>query len=286
VASDPAPSRARRNLLVTLVGAVLVAGLALWVGGAMAARATDSADDEPDGAVRSPSTTAPSTTTTMPTTTTSTIPPTTTTTAPPAAGADGTLQSGEEGDEVVALQARLAELGYWHGPSDGRYGQLTRQAVMAFQKAEGLGRDGVAGPATLAALVGATRPAPLEPTGDHLEIDLGRQILLVVEGGQTTWVLNTSTGNGEAYAAPGGGTAVAATPTGRFAITREIDGLREAPLGTLYRPKYFVGGIAIHGSGSIPSEPASHGCARLTNDAMDLLWSSGLAPLGTPVLVH
>jgi hypothetical protein len=99
-------------------------------------------------------------------------------------------------------------------------------------------------------------------------------------------VLNTSTGSGEAYASPRGGTAVATTPAGRFAINREIDGLREAPLGTLYRPKYFVGGIAIHGSGSIPARPASHGCARVTNGAMDLLWSSGLAVVGTPVLTY
>jgi lipoprotein-anchoring transpeptidase ErfK/SrfK len=157
---------------------------------------------------------------------------------------------------------------------------------MAFQKAQGLGRDGVAGPATLAALPGAQRPAPVDPAGTHLEIDLARQILLVVEGGQTRWVLNTSTGNGEAYAAPSGGTAVATTPTGRFTINREVDGLRQAPLGTLYRPKYFVGGIAIHGSGSIPAQPASHGCARVTNAAMDLLWASGLAPIGAPVVVH
>jgi Putative peptidoglycan binding domain/L,D-transpeptidase catalytic domain len=268
---------------VVLLAAAVLAGVALWVGGAMAARATDTPDDPaPD----TTSTSAPTTTSsTPPTTTTSTIPPTTTTTVAPAA-ADGTLEHGEQGAEVVALQERLDELGYWHGSSDGRYGQLTRQAVMAFQKAEGLGRDGVAGPATLGALTGASRPVPRDPSGNHLEIDLGRQILLVVEGGQTRWVLNTSTGNGEAYAAPGGGTAVAATPTGRFSITREIDGLRAAPLGTLYRPKYFVGGIAIHGSGSIPAQPASHGCARVTNSAMDLLWSSGLAPLGTPVLTY
>ena len=144
----------------------------------------------------------------------------------------------------------------------------------------------MAGPATLAALPGAARQTPVDASGTHLEVDLERQILLVVEGGRTTWVLNTSTGNGEAYASPRGGTAVATTPTGRFTIQREIDGLREGPLGTLYRPKYFVGGIAVHGSGSIPAHPASHGCVRLTNAAMDLLWSSGLAPLGTPVVVH
>src|SRR5690606_24927136 len=185
-----------------------------------------------------------------------------------------------------ALQAKLVEQGFWLGTPDGSYGQLTRQAVMAFQKAHGLGRDGVAGPATLAAVGTTTRPAPQNPSGNHLEIDLARQILIVVQNGQTQWVLNTSTGNNEAYAAPGGGTAVASTPPGSFTVQREIDGLRQAPLGTLYRPKYFNGGIAIHGSGSIPAQPASHGCARVTNAAMDLLWSSGVAEIGTPVWVY
>ena len=67
---------------------------------------------------------------------------------------------------------------------------------------------------------------------------------------------------------------------------RQIDGLREAPLGTLWRPKYFNGGIAIHGSPSIPGQPASHGCARLHDAAMDLLWDDDLVPVGTPVWVY
>jgi peptidoglycan hydrolase-like protein with peptidoglycan-binding domain len=288
VASTSAPSRARRGLLIIPLLAVGLGGLALWIGGAMTARGATGASEGPAvGSTASTSTTFPSSTTsTAPSPTTTAPAPTTTTTAPPAPAADGTLGLGERGGEIAALQRRLEELGFWPGATDGRYGQLTRQAVMAFQKAEGLGRDGVAGPTTLAALATASRPAPREPSGNHVEIDLARQILLVVEGGQTTWVLNTSTGNGEAYASPRGGTAVATTPTGHFTINREVDGLREAPLGTLYRPKYFVGGIAIHGSGSIPAEPASHGCARVTNAAMDLLWSSGLAAIGTPVQVY
>jgi peptidoglycan hydrolase-like protein with peptidoglycan-binding domain len=283
VAVAPAPSPARRGLLSALVVAS-VAGPALGMGGC--ARSSRAADGPAAPASDSTTSTAPSSTTTTAPSTTTTVPPTTTTTVPPPAGADGTLELGEEGAEVAALQEHLDQLGYWHGASDGTYGQLTRQAVMAFQKAEGLGRDGVAGPITQFALGAAVRPAPREASGNHLEIDLGRQILLVVEGGQTKWVLNTSTGSGEAYASPRGGTAVATTPAGRFAINREVDGLREAPLGTLYRPKYFVGGIAIHGSGSIPAHHASHGCARVTNGAMDLLWSSGLAVVGTPVLTY
>jgi peptidoglycan hydrolase-like protein with peptidoglycan-binding domain len=272
--------RGRRRLVaIVLVGAA-AAGAGLLLSGVLEARDADLASE--DGGDGLTSTTS-STTTTVPTTTT--LPPTTTTTAPPAA-ADGTLEPGERGPEVADLQARLGDLGYWLGTPDGTYGQLTRQAVMAFQKAQGLGRDGVAGPATLAALPTAARPVPREAGGAHLEIDLDRQILLVVADGQARWVLNTSTGSGEAYAAPGGGSAVASTPRGSFTIERQIDGLREAPLGTLYRPKYFHGGIAIHGAGQIPAHPASHGCARVTNSAMDLLWSSGVASLGTPVLVY
>jgi peptidoglycan hydrolase-like protein with peptidoglycan-binding domain len=229
---------------------------------------------------RTTTTTAPTTTTTAPTTT---VPPTTTT-LPPDPAADGTLRLGEEGDAVLALQQRLVELGYWMGEPDGNYGQLTRQAVMAFQKVEGLGRDGVAGPITQERLAAAGRPVPRG--GGGLEIDLARQVLFVVEGGRVTWAINTSTGNGEAYTSSSGAEARAVTPPGQFSIQRQIDGLREAPLGTLYRPKYFNGGIAVHGSGSIPANPASHGCARVTNSAMDMLWASGVAEIGTPVWVY
>ncbi len=76
------------------------------------------------------------------------------------------------------------------------------------------------------------------------------------------------------------------TPAGRFQITRQIDGVREAPLGDLYRPKYFSRGIAFHGSPSIPGHPASHGCTRLHDDAVDFIWANGLAPIGTPVWVY
>lgn len=272
----------RRAALTAVVGVGGVVGVALFVGGLVVA--TDGTPVSADREVAAPTTTteAPTTTTTAPTTTTEA--PTTTTTAPPSAAADGTLELGESGPEVQALQDRLAALGYWLGTPDGTYGQLTRQAVMAFQKVEGLARDGVAGPATQQALATASRPVP---RGTHgIEIDLDRQVLFVVQDGRVTWAINTSTGNGEAYTSSTGGTARAVTPPGHFTIERQIDGLREAPLGTLYRPKYFNGGIAIHGSGSIPAQPASHGCARVTNAAMDLLWSSGVAEIGTPVWVY
>jgi peptidoglycan hydrolase-like protein with peptidoglycan-binding domain len=284
------------------LGLALVAGLALSACSQADSRTANSTTTERADASASttaeattterPTTTAP-TTTVPPTTTTTTappptttVPPTTTTTAPPDPATDGLLKLGESGPTVAALQQRLSDLGYWMGTPDGTYGQLTRQAVMAFQKAEGLDRDGTAGPVTQQRLATAGRPAARDGSYNHIEIDLERQIMLVVANGQVQWAFNTSTGNGEAYTSSSGGSARAATPPGSFTIQRQIDGIREAPLGTLYRPKYFNGGIAMHGSGSIPATPASHGCARLTNAAMDLLWSSGVAEIGTPVVVY
>jgi peptidoglycan hydrolase-like protein with peptidoglycan-binding domain len=304
---DTTNRRARRLLAVAMVGGLMVAGCseadqrAAAKGGLDTERPATSGPDAGAGAATTgrgtaaPTTTVPATaapttdppeTTTVPPAPTTTVPPVTTTTAPPDPAADGLLELGESGPGVAALQQRLSDLGYWLGTPDGTYGQLTRQAVMAFQKAEGLGRDGVAGPVTQQRLAVAGRPQPRDGSGNHLEIDLERQVLMVVANGQAQWAFNTSTGSGEAYTTSSGGSARAATPPGTFTIQREIDGLREAPLGTLYRPKYFNGGIAIHGSGSIPAQPASHGCARLTNSAMDLLWSSGVATIGTTVLVY
>jgi peptidoglycan hydrolase-like protein with peptidoglycan-binding domain len=286
------PSGNRRRTLVIGAGAVaLVVVAALGIGAELSGSGGDTETSDRQPATTeppTPTTDAPTTTTAPPTTTTApptTVPPTTTTTAPPDPAADGTLELGEGGPAVLALQERLVDLGYWIGSPDGNYGQLTRQAVMAVQKAEGIGRDGVAGPVTQGRLAAAGRQSS-RAGGTGLEIDLERQILMVVHGGQVQWVINTSTGNNEAYTSSTGGSARAVTPPGSFRINREIDGVREAPLGTLYRPKYFNGGIAIHGSGSIPAHPASHGCARVTNSAMDMLWSSGVAAMGTPVTVY
>jgi peptidoglycan hydrolase-like protein with peptidoglycan-binding domain len=297
VSPSPSPTSAkrRRNVGLGAAAGLVVLVTALGVGRALSGSGgdTETSDGRPTTTSEAPTTIAPPTTTTVPSTTTTTAPPTTTTTAPPTTtttappdpAADGTLELGERGPAVLALQKRLVGLGYWLGSADGTYGQLTRQAVMAFQKAEGLGRDGVAGPVTQGRLAGAQRQAS-RAGGTGLEIDLERQILMVVQGGQVRWVINTSTGNNETYTSSTGGSARAVTPPGSFTIYREFDGVREAPLGTLYRPKYFNGGIAIHGSGSIPAHPASHGCARVTNSAMDMLWSSGVAAIGTPVTVY
>lgn len=181
----------------------------------------------------------------------------------------------ESDPELAARQVVLDGLGYWLGEIDGVMGSNTAHAVTAFQKAEGLARTGHFDTATLERLRVAERPLARTDSGDVLEVDLQRQILLVVSNGAISWIFDIATG-----------AAATATPVGEFAVYKEIDGFRHAPLGTLYRPKYFNGGIAMHGYTSVPPEPASHGCVRLTYSAMDFVWESGLAPLGSTVLVY
>jgi lipoprotein-anchoring transpeptidase ErfK/SrfK len=227
------------------------------------------------------STTHASTTTTLAPTTTTTVAPTTTTTAPPPL----VLRQGATGPVVALVQHRLAEMGFRPGPVDGVYSNATFAAVMAYQKYEGLGADGHAGPITLAALGKPLSGAgPHDASSKHIEVDVSRQILFAVGGNGSRQIINVSTGSGRRYDAPGGGTAVADTPRGDFKIQRRIDGVHIAPLGKMYRPMFFQGGFAIHGSSNVPGYPASHGCIRTTNPDQDFLWST--YSTGTPVDIY
>lgn len=183
------------------------------------------------------------------------------------------------------MQKRLSDLGYWLGEPDGRYGFLTQQAVWALQKSAGLSRDGDVGPATQKALTSGVRPKT-GLQGDGIDINLQRQILMIVRGGQVQYTLNTSTGNGDEYKQKDGDTAIARTPKGTFKVYYTVDGKDEGFLGEMWRPRYFHGGYAVHGSPSIPAHPASHGCARVSNPAMNMIWSLDLMPKGATVIVR
>ena len=195
-----------------------------------------------------------------------------------------TLHVGDTGAYVRSVQQKLSNLGYWLGTPDGQYGGLTAQSVMALQKAAGLGRDGVFGPATRRALEAGIRPQS-RVGGSGIEIDKARQLLLVVRSGRVTTIINTSTGNGEVFESYGQQRR-ALTPSGSYQVFRSVNGNDEGPLGDLWRPRYFNGGIAVHGSPSIPAYPASHGCARVSNAAMDMIWAQGLMPIGGRVTVY
>lgn len=63
-----------------------------------------------------------------------------------------TLKQGSKGDLVKTVQQKLIKWGYLKGSADGVFGAKTKQAVIAFQKKNGLTADGIIGTRTAQAL--------------------------------------------------------------------------------------------------------------------------------------
>ena len=74
---------------------------------------------------------------------------------------------GDEGLKVAQVQQLLAGYGY-SVTVDGEYGPQTTKAVKSWQKSNGLTVDGIAGPATLASLLGARRLGNAQPMAGGL----------------------------------------------------------------------------------------------------------------------
>lgn len=187
-------------------------------------------------------------------------------------------------ENIQEAEQLLSDLGYWTGPIDGVMDAGSRHALIAFQKVEGRNRTGRLTLTELDALRSATRPQAHEAGPFHVEVDLTRQVLFIVDdSGSVSKILPVSTGNDKFFESTVG-TQKAVTPRGRFRVYRKIPGWRKSELGLLYYPSYIVGGIAIHGNPSVPAYPASHGCIRIPMHAATEF--SDMTPIGTPVIVY
>jgi hypothetical protein len=185
--------------------------------------------------------------------------------------------------QIKEAERQLAERGYWTGTVDGIFDRASRTALTAFQKWESRAfTDGL----TLdefEAILTSTFPRPREVGYEHVEVDLDRQVLLLVDEQGSVKILPVSTGNGKPFDEEGQ-TSIAYTPRGRFIIYDKTAGWETGYFGSMYYSNYISGGVAIHGSPSVPSRPASHGCIRVPMFAAREL--SRLLPLGTIVLVY
>ncbi len=263
----PARHAPRTRALLALLG-----GLAVLVLGTVVACGTGPADR---GAPPPPVVTSAPAPSTTPTTAPTTTIMATTVPAPGPSGPTEATRPGDDGPQVEALQLRLYGLGYFLPAFTGTYDSATAHAVMAFQKRQGLARDGVAGPETMGALATAEPVAAAEGSHPHLEVSLAEQVLVVVDAQGRAVAVDATTG---AAATP--------TPRGTFSIFRQVDGWDPGPNGALYRPKYFHQGVAVHGGPPVGAVPASHGCVRIPDPAINWLWASDLAVIGTEVVVR
>lgn len=174
------------------------------------------------------------------------------------------------------VQQRLVSLGYLPaGAVTGAFDARTAHAVLAFQGWQRLGRDGIVGPQTLAALENATRPKPTSTVGGRsVEVHRAKGVTLLVENGKVVRTLHSSSGKG-GYA----------TPAGSFSIFRQERSSWSVPYQVwLPYASYFNGGIAFHAYPDVPAHPASHGCVRLP--VADAPLAYGFMSIGTRVTVY
>ena len=161
--------------------------------------------------------------------------------------AQPTLSPGSHGPSVLALERRLAELHYALRGVDSTYATDTLEAVVAFQKVNGLARTGRVDAALWGRLATSGIPRARVGGGPHIEVDKTRQVLFEVSGGEVQRVVHVSTG------------ATGNTPLGTWHVYRKVPGFD----WVLWYPLYFLRGFAIHGYPSVPAYPASHGCVRV-----------------------
>ena len=119
--------------------------------------------------------------------------------------------------ETKEAERKLNDLGYWTGPVDGVLDAATRSALIAFQKWEERPITGKLTADELNAIRNATAPQARDLGYEHVEVDIDRQILMLVSDDDRVRVLPVSTGNDQPFIEQGENS-VAYTPRGRFVV--------------------------------------------------------------------
>ncbi len=179
--------------------------------------------------------------------------------------------SGTSGQQVRVFQRLLRKQGYYT-PVNGRFDDGTKRAVMAFRKVNRMGRNFSATAGIFRSLARGKGGYEVRfpKNGRHVESDLSRQIMVLVDKGRARHIFHISSG------AP-------STPTirGNFRFYRYEPGYNS--LG-MYYSVYYQGGYAIHGYKSVPTYPASHGCLR--NPIPDSRFIYDWVSIGMPINIY
>jgi len=199
------------------------------------------------------------------------------------AGAPQTRRASLTRAQTFEAERLLSQLGYWTGRVDGRVDEGTKSALIAFQKWEGREITGKLTLDELEAIRNGVPPKARDLGYAHVEVDVERQVLMLVDDEGAVRVLPVSTGSDKPFMDQGQ-MSVAYTPRGRFVVYDKTYGWENGDLGSVYYANYITGGVAIHGYLTVPTTPASHGCIRIPMFAAREV--SRLLPVGTIVLVY
>jgi hypothetical protein len=147
-------------------------------------------------------------------------------------------------------QSLIAEGYYTGGRVSGKYNHGSQLATLAFRKVNNMARNYQYKPVIFEKLLqgkGAFRPR--YHSGHHVEVDISRQVMALVDGDKVVSVFHVSTGK-------------PSTPTvrGTYHFYRKDPGYNSEGM---YYSVYFIRGYATHGYNPVPMhEAASHGCVR------------------------
>jgi hypothetical protein len=152
------------------------------------------------------------------------------------------------GVQTELFNRLLRENGYHMGSVTDRVDESTGLGILALRKVIGLPWSESYSPELYSELLrGRARFAPrYDDEGRHVEVDLERQVMALVEDGRATDVFHISSGAG-------------GNPTGEFSFYSRGPGYNAKGM---YYSVYYDGNYATHGYYSVPTYPASHGCIR------------------------
>jgi L,D-transpeptidase catalytic domain len=143
----------------------------------------------------------------------------------------------------------LVHQGYYIGHMSSHFGLGSRLATLAFRKVNHMARNMSYKPVIFRKLLmGRGGFQPRFHDGHHVEVDISRQVMALIDGDDVVATFHVSTG------AP-------ATPTvrGNFHFYMKQPGYNAK---RMYYSIYFIGGYATHGYNPVPNYSASHGCVR------------------------
>lgn len=217
---------------------------------------------------------------------------------------DGDLCPGDATWSVFTLQWLLTERKLYRGPMSGVYDAKTQYAVVTFHKLTGPAHtnpataraDWIANPPPLNwvaedwELLRAFFPRPptlREDQPDRVEVDIGHQVLYLVEQGKVEAIMPVSTGAGRGTVGcrTEEGCNASVTPrTARLEVGSAFVGEHRYARGwsprpdewsiykfIWYRGQHGEWNYGLHGYPSVPNYPASHGCIRVPTWDMDFL---------------
>ena len=154
-----------------------------------------------------------------------------------------------KGPVAKIFNRSLQAQGFHTGTRGPRVTSGTHLAIKAFRKVNGMRWSEAYAPSIFRTLLeGKGAFKPRFDDGRHVEVDISKQVMALVEGDTPVHTFHVSTGTG-------------GTPTvlGNFRFYLKQPGYNSK---RMYYSVYFIGGYATHGYSSVPNGRASHGCVR------------------------